>query len=305
MSDLPGGVWPAMLSPLTDDLQPNLEAVDRLVELFVGQGLDGIYVLGSTGQGPALQLDSRKAIAARAVAAAADRVPVVVHVGSVATADSVELAQHAAQVGAAGVSSVAPIYYTGGVDVELEHYRQVAAATDLPFMAYINEAMTGRGTLPIREHVKRLVDIPNAAAVKYTTFDMNTLGLAHAYAGPALRLYSGMDQLFCQAVLSGAHGAIGTFYNVFGLAMRAACAAGQVDAARSFMLAFQRMCDEVLAKGVFWFLRQAMQLRYGIDVGPARALMFNMGEPWDEQQVRTVCDAVDEAAGLDAAVDRR
>ncbi len=297
-----------MLSPMTDDLQPNLDAVDKLVELFVGQGLDGIYVLGSTGQGPALQLDTRKAIAARAVAAAGGRVPVVVHVGSVATADCVELAQHAAEAGAAGVSSVAPIYYTGGVDVELEHYRQVAAATDLPFMAYINEAMTGRGPLPIREHVKRLVDIPNAAAVKYTTFDMNTLGLAHAYAGPALRFYSGMDQLFCHAVLSGAHGAVGTFYNVFGLAchkMRAACTAGRVEAARSFMLAFQRMCDEVLAKGVFWFLRQAMQLRYDIDVGPARALMFNMGEPWDEQQVRAVCDAVDEAAGLDVAVDRR
>ena len=65
MKPITGGVWPAMFSPLNEDRTPNLEMTDRLVELLVSQNLDGLYVLGSTGQGPALRLEDRRALAVR------------------------------------------------------------------------------------------------------------------------------------------------------------------------------------------------------------------------------------------------
>ena len=96
MAAITGGVWPAVFSALNDDGEPNLEAMDQLVELFNEQQLDGLYLLGSTGQGPALSVASRKKIAERVVKTNAGRLPVIVHVGAVSTDDAIALARHAA-----------------------------------------------------------------------------------------------------------------------------------------------------------------------------------------------------------------
>src|SRR5262245_33889055 len=109
MTTVFGGVWPAMLTPLTEDGKPAFPVMEQLVDLFARQGLGGIYLTGSTGQWPLLTLDERRAIMSCVVKAAAGRLPVMVHVGAVATADAVALARHAAEIGAAAVSSVAPI----------------------------------------------------------------------------------------------------------------------------------------------------------------------------------------------------
>ena len=65
MNEITGGLWPALLTPFEEDGKPALNVVDRLVDLLVDQGLDGLYVLGSTGQGPALTVEERKTVAKR------------------------------------------------------------------------------------------------------------------------------------------------------------------------------------------------------------------------------------------------
>src|SRR5205807_1655494 len=97
--------WPAMLTPLTVEGKPAFGALEQLTDLFVRQGLDGLYVVGSTGQWPMLTPDERRAIAECVVRTAAGRVPVMIHVGAVATADAVDLARHAARIGADAVSA--------------------------------------------------------------------------------------------------------------------------------------------------------------------------------------------------------
>src|SRR5688572_29632599 len=100
-----GGVWPAMLTPAAADGSPSLPACERLVDLFARQGLGGIYLVGSTGGWPLFTVGERRAVAECVVAAAAGRLPVMVHVGAASTADAVALAEHAARVGAAAVSA--------------------------------------------------------------------------------------------------------------------------------------------------------------------------------------------------------
>src|SRR4029453_5598635 len=107
-----GGIWPAMLTPTTADGRPALAVCEQLVDLFVRQGLGGIYVVGSTGQWPRVTVEERKAIAECVVKTAARRLPVMIHVGAVATSDAVALARHAASTGADAVSGVGPIYHT-------------------------------------------------------------------------------------------------------------------------------------------------------------------------------------------------
>ena len=302
MSTLPGGVWPAMFTPLTENGAVHTAMVEKMVELFLREKLDGVYVLGTTGQGPAMTMEVRKTLTEQTIRLAARRLPVMVHVGAVATEDSIELARHAADAGADAVSAVPPIYFPSTPEVEFEHYRHIASATDLPFLPYCNEIVAGSLSLPVPQYVERLLELPHIVGVKLTTRDMFTFGLVRSESNGRLKLYSGCDELICQGALSGSHGAIGTTYNIFGAAagkMRRACTEGRFEAARDFMLVYQRFVSAAITSGRFYkFLRQSMQLRHGIDIGPGRAPLCFVGDDWDEDEVRRMCDEVDEAAGV-------
>jgi N-acetylneuraminate lyase len=233
------------------------------------------------------------------VRAAAGRIPVMVHVGAAATADAIELAGHAAAVGAAAVSAVGPTYYGHPPGAVFEYYRQLGSATGLPLFAYHLSGVSKLGLGP-REFTARLLGVPNVAGMKYTDLDLYTLGLIRAAAGDDFQLFSGADEVMCHAVLSGAVGAIGTFYNVWGpacAAARAAAVAGDIAAATAFTRRFQTALAEVLDSGGTWsFLRAAMRLKYGIDVGMPRPPLGAADRPWEDEDVRRVVGLVDREA---------
>ena len=293
-----GGMWPALVTPFGADGKVALDVVERLVDLFAKQGLDGLYVTGSTGQWPLLTVEERQAVVERAVKASAGRIPIMAHVGAVATDDAVTLAKHAAKVGADAVSTVAPIYYPHSADVVFEHYRRIGAASDLPLFVYHIE-LAQKLSVGAKEYTDRILALPNIAGMKITSGDLYLFGLIHSHAGDRLQLFSGADEVMCHAVLCGSIGAIGTFYNVYGPACRRAreaMVAGQVDKAGSFMLKFQQVIASVIASGSIWsFFRAAMQLKYGIDIGMPRAPLGILDKPWDEAEVAKLVAMVDEA----------
>lgn len=290
------GVWPALLTPLDDGGEPNLPVLDRLVELFAEQGLGGLYIVGSTGQWPLLTLDQRRTVAARVMQVAKGRLPIIVHVGAVATDEAVALAKHAAQIGANGVSAVAPVYYSVGADGMFEHYRRIGAATDLPLYTY-HLSLVQQTSLPAADYVERLLQLPHIAGMKFTDRDLFQLGLIHARAGDRLELFSGADEVMCQAALSGAAGAIGTFYNLWGPACqraRQAFVAGSFEVGRKFMLAFQQAIDEACSShGVWSFLRAAMLRKYNLDVGRPKAPLGMFDKPWPTADVDRLLALVD------------
>jgi N-acetylneuraminate lyase len=291
------GIWPAMFTPMTADSRPSLPACEQMVDLFARQGLGGIYLVGSTGQWPLLTIAERKAIAETVVKAAGSRLPVMVHVGAVATEDAVDLARHAVKIGAAAVSAVGPIYYSHSADSLFEYYRRIGSASDLPLFAY-HLSTVSKMALGPREYAARLLEIPNVAGMKITDHDLYPFGLIHAFAGDRLKLFSGADEVMCHAVLSGAIGAIGTFYNVWGPACqtaREATAKGDIAAGREFMLRFQTAIADVLDSGGMWaFIRAAMRLKYGIDVGMPRPPLGATDRPWKDADVQRVLDRVDQ-----------
>ncbi len=293
------GVWPAMLTPLDAAGEPNLAAVEQLVELFVDQGLGGLYILGSTGQWPLLRLKHRRAVAERAVRVAAGRIPIIVHVGAVTTEDAVALARHADSIGADAISSVAPIYFPTTVDATFEHYRKIGQATNLPLYVYHLSIVNQIGLGP-REYARRVLELPNIAGMKFTDSNLHQLGLMVDEGGEQLQIFSGDDTLVCHAALSGAIGAIGTFYNVWGPAVqraRNAFIGGDFTAGRTFMSAFQNALADILAAQSTWtFLRAAMQLKYGIDVGMPQPPLGALDQPWSETDVQALLERVDAAA---------
>lgn len=291
-----GGIWPALVTPFGADGKPALDVVERLVDLFATQGLDGLYVTGSTGQWPLLTVEERQAVVERCVKASAGRIPIMAHVGAVSTDDAVTLAKHAKQVGADAVSTVAPIYYPHSPDVVFEHFRRVGAASDLPLFVYYIE-IAQKLSVGAKEYTERILTLPNIAGMKITVVDLYLFGLIHSFAGNRLQLFSGADEVLCHAVLSGSIGAIGTFYNLFGPACRRArdaMVAGQVEKAQSFMLTFQQVISRVVSSGSIWsFFQAAMRQKYDLDIGMPRAPLGTLDKPWDEAEVAKLVAMVD------------
>ena len=285
------GLWPAVITPMTVDGQVAYGTLERMVDLFATQGLDGLYLTGSTGQWPLLSGEERRRILECAAGAAAGRLPLRAHIGATTTAETVALAEHAAGVGAAAVSAVAPSYYGYSPDVVFAYYAELGRATPLPLFAY-HLSTVNSVRLPPADFVARLLEVPNIAGMKITDVDLYLFGLIRAYGGDRLRLFSGADEVLCHAVLSGAIGAIGTFYNLWGVECqraRRAMVAGDVAASTAFTRRFQAAISRSMRTGSVWsFLRKAMLRKHGVDIGMPRPPLGSQDRPWSDEDVESI-----------------
>ncbi|MCF3107695.1 dihydrodipicolinate synthase family protein [Niabella sp. CC-SYL272] len=297
MKEIFKGLWSAMFTPTDEAGLPQMEQLEKLVHLLIAQGQDGLYVLGSTGQGVLFTEAQRKMVLEMVIKTAGGRVPVMVQVGALTTAESIRLAVHAAECGADAISSVAPIYFSGSVANALQHYRKIAEATDLPFFPY----QLGNNTMgDIPSFIEQLLQIPNVAGMKLTTGQLMEISAIHLQAGDRLQLFSGADELMCHASLCGANGAIGSFYNLWGVACKRVLEAfkeGDFGRAKNFMLEFQKTILYVLPN-IWTFFRKAMQLKYGIDIGPTKAPLGLNQEEWSDAEVLALSDKIEAAAGI-------
>jgi N-acetylneuraminate lyase len=283
------GVWPALLTPVHPDGKLNEAELERLIELLITQEMDGIYLLGSTGQGFLFSEEERKTIAARSIEIVNGRVPVMVQVGAMNTEESIRLARHAADKGADGISSVGPIYYSGGSEMALTHYRRIAEASDLPFFPY------QIGGAASEEVISRLLDMPQVKGMKLTTANLLEIGGISNIAGDKWKLFSGADELMCQAAICGTAGAIGSFYNMFGPTckyVRSSFLQGRVLEAQDFMLCFQGLIDEI--RSYIWsFMVRGMELRHGIKIGTPKPPILAPPMPLTDEQVIAKMDEID------------
>ncbi|MEO6136538.1 MAG: dihydrodipicolinate synthase family protein [Ginsengibacter sp.] len=287
------GLWPAMFTPVAANDEPAYNEIEKLVELFISQQMDGLYILGSTGQGILFTEDQRKKVTEVVSKTSAGRIPVVVHVGSLTTKESIRLAQHAEKCGVDGISSVPPIYFTGNADNALEHYKNIAGSTSLPFFPY----QLGDNSIPGDMHsfIDKLLTIPNITGMKLTTNHLLNITSIHNYAGDQLKLFSGSDELFCHATLCGTVGAIGTFYNIWGVECRTVMTEfvkGNYSLGKEFMLSFQKMVQLVLPNA-WTFFRKAMLLKYNIEIGSTIGPLGNTQKEWQDKEVLEIIENIE------------
>ncbi|MGV3556508.1 dihydrodipicolinate synthase family protein [Larkinella arboricola] len=294
-----GGLWPALFTPVNPDGSPNLQELEKIVQLCITQKLDGIYLLGSTGQGFLFTEKQRGEVARVVLETANGALPVIVQVGSLNTNESVRLAVEAQKLGAYGISTVGPIYYQGGLQNTLAHYRAVGSAIDIPFYPYHigNQSVFGGDA---RQYIQQLLALPNIAGMKLTTQNLYEISLMHILSENKLTLFSGADELFCHATLCGTAGAIGSFFNLWGPEckfVREEFVKGNFELGSRFMLTFQDIINEVLPN-VWTFFQQAMQLKHGIDIGLPIAPLGMGNTPWAEKDIIAICDRISAVSGL-------
>jgi 4-hydroxy-tetrahydrodipicolinate synthase len=139
------GVIPPVCTPLTETLDVDIPSLERLIDFLLESGVDGLFVLGSSGETAYLPDRSRRTVLEVAVSRAAGQVPVLAGVIDTATLRVLDHAEAAQKAGADGIVATAP-FYTRTHPAEIErHFRLVAAGVDLPLYAY---------DLPVSVHLK-------------------------------------------------------------------------------------------------------------------------------------------------------
>lgn len=213
------GILPALVTPLDGDGRVRRNAVRPLTDYMLDMGADGFYICGSTGEGPVLSRFARMDMAEATVLAVRDRLTdsqhlpwVIVHVGAPNPDDAFALAKHAESVGADAVSSLAPSFYFQYNDDEMvEYYKRLADTTELPILVYCTPQLK---TPDLRAFFERIMEIPGIIGLKYTVRDYFPLSRIREINGGDINLINGPDETLLAGLAMGAHGGIGTTYNV-------------------------------------------------------------------------------------------
>lgn len=268
------GLVAAMFAPFKEDGSLNLSMVPGLVDKLIEDGLTGVFVCGTNGEGPNLTIEERMATAEAFVKAAGKRILVIVHVGHSSIAESRKLAEHAARIGADAISSVAAFYFKPvSVQNLVNCIAEIAcAAPSLPFYYYHIPVLTGVGM--DMEEFLRLSDtaIPNLAGIKYTAPTLHEYQACLSYEGGRYDILYGTDEMLLSALAVGAKGAIGSTYSFAAplyLKVIEMYRAGQLKEARQMQLALVQMVRCFVKYPPIPAQRAIMKM-LGWDLGPCR-----------------------------------
>ena len=210
------GLFAPVFTPLRPDGSLDLSRVESQAEALAAQGVVGVFVCGTTGEGPSLTTQERRQLAERWCGVAEGRLPVVVQVGHTSIQEAKALAADAQGSGAAAVACLPPFYFKpSGVDDLVDWCAAVASeAPGLPFYYYHIPSLTGV-KLPMAEFLRAAEPrVPTLAGLKFSDDDLADFGRCLSFAGDRYDLFFGVDEMLLAARVLGAKAAIGSTYNL-------------------------------------------------------------------------------------------
>lgn len=266
------GVIVPLLTPLREDTLDR-DSTAALIEHVIGHGVRGLFPLGTTGEGPLFNLAERKQYAEWVVQCAAGRVPVIVHSGTITTAETIELSRHARDTGADAVAVVPPYFFRLGDEAIYAHFAAVAAAVpDFPVYLYNNPGVTPN-VLSTELVIRLATAFPNITGLKDSSGSLATLFASKDLQGGAFNTASGPDGLILAAQAIGIDACVSGNANIVPeliVALLNAAKAGDLEQGRRL----QARLDDVrriVGDGADLSLYKAVCARRGVPIGDVRA----------------------------------
>ncbi len=263
------GTAPALVTPFTASGEIDEAALRRLIDFTLEgsggyAGVEGLVVLGTTGENPTVSHAERQRLVALALEHTAGRVPVVIGTGTNNTAQSVTFSREAADAGASGLLVVGPYYNKPTPAGVQAHVSAIADATDCPIILYNVPGRTGSNltaetTLMVAEAV------PSVVGVKEASGDINQVADILAHRPQGVAVYSGDDDLTVPMLALGADGLVSVIANA-------------VPGATSEMVRLGLAGNVAAARGLHFQLLDAMRASFHeANPGPVKAVLAEMG----------------------------
>lgn len=266
------GVIVPLLTPIRADTVDS-DGLARLIEFVIERGVAGLFPLGTTGEGPLFTVAERKLAAEWVVKHAAGRVPVIIHTGTITTAETIDLTRHARDVGADAVAIVPPYFYKISDEALFEHFAAVALAVpDLPVYLYNNPGVTPN-TLSTDLVVRLAGAFDNVIGLKDSGGGLATLFASRDLQNGEFNTASGPDGLILAAQAIGVDACVSGNANIVPelvVGLLKAAKRGDFETARRL----QARLDDVrriLGDGADLSLYKAVCAKRGVPIGDVRA----------------------------------
>ena len=285
-----GGVSPAMATPLIGGgAAINPTGVAGLVELLVGAGVKGLFVGGTTGEGILLSNAVRMDLHNQVTEAANGRVPIIIHIGTNNTMDTLELAHHAVEVGAAAIAAVTPYYYNMDDNSLFDFYQTIAEAVpNMPLLGYDIPHMAVNGISP--SLMARLcAEIPSFAGIKCSRKDAQDVRALIDAGTAETVVLAGNERVAAGLLALGADGLISGFSTAVPepfVALTKAFTDGNMTDVQRQQRLINRILDEIPAGVRIGAIKRVIAQR-GIEAGtavPPRAMPDNSWQGWPKIQ---------------------
>ena len=292
------GLIDAPFTPFYSNGEVNYEPIERYAAMLKNNGLKGVFINGSSGEGYMLTEEERIKLAEAWMKAAPSDFKVIVHVGSTCVKTSRRLAEHAQKIGAFGIGAMAtPFPKVGRIEELVKYCEEIAAgAPQLPFYYYHIPAFNG-AYLSMVELLKAVDGrIPNFAGIKYTYESLYEYNQCRLYANGKFDMLHGQDEtiLPCLA-MGGAQGGIGGTTNYNGRCLTGILKAweeGNIEEARELQNFGQEVINVICHyRGNIVGGKRIMKL-IGLDLGPNRTPFQNITDD-EERALKAELEAID------------
>lgn len=278
------GLVAAPFTPMHADGSIHTERIHEIVQTLVSNGIKGMFVCGSTGEGPSMTTVERMETAAAFIRAADKKLKVFVHVGHNSLQEAQQLAAHAQEHGADFISATLPTYFKiQSIPGLIDSLATIAAgAPKLPLFYYNIPALTGISLDMVAFLEQAAGKLPTLAGIKYTAPFMHDFqACMHASEGRYELLY-GTDEMLLSALATGSHGFIGSTYNFAAplyLELIQAFNDGQLQKAQQCQLRSVEMVRIIVKYGGLR-AQKAMMRMIGLDCGNVRLPL----QPFEENE---------------------
>lgn len=292
------GVFPAFYACYDEQGNVSLERTRAFAEYLIEQGVNGLYVGGSSGECIYQDVQERMDVLEAVMAVAKGKVAVIAHVACNNTRDSQKLAAHAESVGVDAIASIPPIYFKLPEHAIAKYWNDIsAAAPNTDFIIYNIPVLAGVAlTRPLLREMRknpRMIGVKNSSMV---TMDIEQF---KAEGGEDFVVFNGPDEQFVAGRVMGACGGIGGTYATMPelfLAMDKHIKAGEMDKA----FAIQTEVNAIIltlcsAKGNMYAVNKAViEKRTGLKLGSVRLPLAPLFDG-DEKVVEKAAAMTDEA----------
>ncbi len=291
------GIIPAFYACYDDNGAVSIERTKALAQWFVEQGVQGLYVGGSSGECIYQGKEERKAVLEAVMEVVKGKLTVIAHIACNNTADSMELASHAESLGVDAIAAIPPIYFRLPDEAVAKYWNDISsAAPNTDFIIYNIPQLAGVAlTLPLfREMLKN----PRVIGVKNSSMPTQDIQMFKAEGGDKVVVFNGPDEQFVAGRSIGADGGIGGTYGVMPelfLKCDELIKDGNLEKAREIQFAINEiiyaMCD--CKCNMYAAAKEVLRLQ-GINIGDARAPLIGLKEESKPLAAR-VKEMIDEA----------
>ncbi|MBR0598941.1 4-hydroxy-tetrahydrodipicolinate synthase [Sinanaerobacter chloroacetimidivorans] len=282
------GSMVALITPFHEDGSVNYDKLDELIRWHIEEETDGIVILGTTAETPALTVTERDKIVEVSIAAANKRIPIIVGSGSNNTLVAKEQSMKYESMGADGLLVITPYYNKTNKAGMIHHFTEIADAVSIPIILYNVPGRTGCSLSC--EAVKELSKHQNIVGIKEASGDISFVSKISRLASDNFAIYSGNDDMIIPLMSLGGLGVISVAANIIPREMHRMTMAylnGDVGQARDMQLKYLDFINALFIETNPIPIKEAMNIA-NMNVGKYRLPLYEMENHTREQLLKTM-----------------